>query len=594
MTTRRTLLQAGLLGAGLSQVPFPATASAASASVSAGGSPDVADPRFTLAVIPDTQYLFDQDRGDSAPLVATMKYLLENRRSENIVFTAHLGDVVENALATEFAQVDPVFRLLDHHRAPYSVLAGNHDIDSRTDDRRGDSPYLRTFGLDRFRRMPTYGGTSPGGYNSWHIFRGGGRQWLLLAMDWRPSDQGFAWARQVIADHPRLPVILTTHDLVYADAGPAELSEHGKRVWEQLVDGNDQIFLTLNGHFWPSGRVVKQNAAGNDVHLHITNYQDRYYGGSGMIRLYHFDLARNVIDVETISPWILAKPVAQRTALEQGEIELTDDTNRFSVPIDFDQRFAGFAPIAVRPSRPAARLVVPGTVAYWRFDGSGTDRVVDHSGHGNHLTPVLLSSDGGPLPSDEHHPDQPGHGSWLFRGGKRPARGGYLRTADDAPLNALTFRKGYTIEAFVKLADGDHAWQGLLSRMGTGADAGKTGGDPSEPVVNLGFSGGLQAQWAVYPADRNDIWTNWGHEMRAGEWFHLAVVNNGRVSSMYIDSSPVLRNPATRSNGLTTTSEPWLLGANHYDRTIEQSFAGHLHDTRLVNRPLHPRDFLTA
>lgn len=304
MTTRRTLLQAGLLGAGLSQVPFTATAASASvaADASAVGSPDVDDPRFTLAVIPDTQYLFDQDRGDSAPLVATMKYLLENRRSENIVFTAHLGDVVENALASEFAQVDPVFRLLDNHRAPYSVLAGNHDIDSRTNDQRGDSPYLRTFGPDRFRRMPTYGGTSPGGYNSWHVFRGGGRQWLLLAMDWRPSDEGFAWARKVIADHPRLPVILTTHDLVYADAGPAELSEHGKRVWEQLVDGNDQIFLTLNGHFWPSGRVVKQNAARNDVHLHITNYQDRYYGGSGMIRLYHFDLARNIIDVVTISP----------------------------------------------------------------------------------------------------------------------------------------------------------------------------------------------------------------------------------------------------------------------------------------------------
>ncbi|WP_405067890.1 hypothetical protein OG558_41040 [Kribbella sp. NBC_01510] len=47
----------------------------------------------------------------------------------------------------------------------------------------------------------------------------------------------------------------------------------------------------------PPGRVVRQNAAGHDVHLHLTNYQDRYYGGSGMIRLYHFDLARNTIDV---------------------------------------------------------------------------------------------------------------------------------------------------------------------------------------------------------------------------------------------------------------------------------------------------------
>lgn len=53
----------------------------------------------------------------------------------------------------------------------------------------------------------------------------------------------------------------------------------------------------------PPGRVVRQNATGHDLHLHLhlhlhlTNYQDRYYGGSGMIRLYHFDLARNTIDV---------------------------------------------------------------------------------------------------------------------------------------------------------------------------------------------------------------------------------------------------------------------------------------------------------
>ena len=41
------------------------------------------------------------------------------------------------------------------------------------------------------------------------------------------------------------------------------------------------------------------------MHLHITNYQNRYYGGAAMIRLYHFDLDRDTIDVETFSPWIL-------------------------------------------------------------------------------------------------------------------------------------------------------------------------------------------------------------------------------------------------------------------------------------------------
>jgi len=156
-----------------------------------------------------------------------------------------------------------------------------------------------------------------------------------------------------------------------------------------------------------------------------------------------------------------------------------------------------------------------------------------------------------PAVSAEFQPDQPGHASWLFPGGKDPARGGYLKTADDAPLNKLTFRGGYTIEAFVKLADDgqDYSWESLLSRMGTGADAGKTDSDPSEPVANLAFSGGRRLQWAVYPLDRNDTFTNRGHEQVAGQWFHLAVVNDGRHSSLYVDSSPLLRSPRRRSRG---------------------------------------------
>ncbi|MGW1345935.1 LamG-like jellyroll fold domain-containing protein [Kribbella sp. NPDC002412] len=606
-TSRRRVLQAGVLGAGVMIAPGLLGAEEAAAATKAAGQAasqaaagqgaDTDDPRFTVAVVPDTQYLFDLDRGDSAPLVASFEYLVEQRRDENIVFVAHLGDVVENAQASEFAQADPVFKVLDRAWMPYSVLAGNHDIDASKDDTRGDSAYLKTFGPQRFKRMATYGGSTQNGYNSYHVFRAAGRQWLLLAMDWRPSDASFAWARGVIAAHPRMPVILTTHELVNADHGNpvAYFTAHGNRVWDQLIDDNDQIFLTLNGHFWPPGRVVRKNAAGNDVHLHLTNYQDRYYGGSAMVRLYHFDLARNTIDVETIAPWILGQDPARRSELADGEIELTDDTNRFSVPIDFEQRFAGFAPIPVRPARPATQLVIPGTAAYWRFDGPLADTVTDHSGQGNHLTRVQLAGEP-PRPSTEFHPDQPGHASWLFAGGKRPARGGYLRTADNAPLNAMTFTKGYTIEAFVKLADdgADHAWEGLLSRMGTGKDAGKTGSDPLEPVVNLAFSGGRQLQWAVYPVDRNDTFTNWGHEQVAGRWFHLAVVNDGQHSTLYVDSSPLLRNPATPSNGLATAGQPWLVGANHYDNVIEQAFAGHIGELRIVTRALKPSQFLNA
>src|SRR5687768_6795319 len=102
-TSRRRLLQAGALGAGAVIAPgVLSTGEAAATATSAAGRIDTEHPRFTLAVVPDTQYLFDLDRGDSAPLVASFEYLIDQASAENIVFTAHLGDVVENAQASEF------------------------------------------------------------------------------------------------------------------------------------------------------------------------------------------------------------------------------------------------------------------------------------------------------------------------------------------------------------------------------------------------------------------------------------------------------------------------------------------------------------
>ena len=622
--SRRTFLTgAGLVGAGLvgagatAGVAGPASASAATIATAgtgtgASGRPDPEQLRFTLAVIPDTQYLFDTDRGDPRPLAATLRWIQERQADENIVFTAHLGDIVENAQPSELAAAGKVFEILDRRRTPYSVLAGNHDINPNTTDQRGPSPYLDVFGPQRYRPLATYRGSTPDGYNTYHVFRAAGREWLVFALDWRPSDATLAWAKGVLAAHPRTPAILTTHDLAFANEADATdaavLSAHGQRLWDALIRDSDQIFLTLNGHYWPPGRTVLHNAAGHDVHVHITNYQDRYYGGGAMLRLYHFDLARDTIDVETISPWVLGQEPAKRNELEQREIELTGPADRFSLPIGFDERFAGFAPTAPRPPRGPAAVLTRGTVAYWRFDQGRADgaavpdgfRIADLSGRGNDLVRVTLP--GSPAEalrwSAEHDADQPAHASLLFGGGKRPARGAYLRTVDGAPINDATFAGGYTIEAFVKLpADvraTDHAWMSIVSRFGAGADAGKTGDDPAEPLATLSMSDGMALQWAMFPVSRDGIATNWGHEMRAGEWFHVAVVNDGRNTTLYVDGAELLRNPSTPATGLATSHEPWFLGAYHYDRIVEQGFYGWIGDVRIVDRALPVSRFLRA
>ena len=595
---RRSFLRAtALLGAAATaSVAVPAVAEAAPAEATATGwRPDPDSRRFTLAVMPDTQYLFDGPSIDKAPVEASLRYLLEHGREENIVFLSHLGDLTQNGTQPEVAAISEAFRILDRRGVGYSVLAGNHDVKSSTTDQRGTTPYLDAFGPKRFQGKKTFGGASPDGYNTFHTFKAAGREWMVLALDWRLSAKGYAWAEEVMAAHPRTPVILTTHELVVEDD---TLSAYGQQLWDQLVEDHDQIFLTLNGHYWPAGRATRKNAAGNDVHLHLTNYQNRYFGGAAMIRLYRFDLDRNVIDVETVSPWILGRAAKGLNELERQEIELSGDADRFSVEIDFADRFSGFAPVPARPARPASRMLIPGTVAYWRFeepvDGtSGTVR--DLSGRGNDLT--LVTVGGGKLGwSADHHPDQPGHGSLEFQGFKSPLKGAYLRTVDGAPLNSATFGGGYTIEAFYRLpADWDpshNAWSGLVGRTGTGGAASKTADDPDEPLATLSLSNDREPQWAMRPLNQEGIATNWGQETPLETWWHLAVVNDGEHTTLYVEGCPVVRNPKAPAVGITSVGLPWLLGGYEYGGQIDQILYGRLGDVRIVARALPVTSFM--
>ena len=598
---RRSFLRAtALLGAAAGAgVALPAVAEAAPASAS-HWRPDSDSRRFTLAVMPDTQYLFDGPSIDKAPVEASLRYLLQHGRDENIVFLSHLGDLTQNGAKDEFAAISEAFGLLDRKGVGYSVLAGNHDVRSSTDDQRGSTPYLDAFGPQRFKGKKTFGGASDDGYNTYHLFRAAGREWLVLALDWRLSAKGYAWAKDVLAEHPKTPVVLTTHELVVEDD---QLSTYGQQLWDQLIEEHDQIFLTLNGHYWPAGRATRKNAAGNDVHLHLTNYQNRYFGGAAMIRLYRFDLDRNVIDVETVSPWILGRAGKGLNELERQEIELSGDADRFSVEIDFEKRFAGFAPVPARPARPTSKVVIPGTVAYWRFDshedsGDATPvggTVRDLSGRGNDLT--LVTVGGGALTwSSDHHPDQPGHGSLEFQGFKSPLKGAYLKTVDGAPLNSATFKDGYTIEAFYRLpADWDpdhHAWSGIVSRTGTGGAAGKTADDPDEPLATLSLSNDREPQWAMRPLNQQGIATNWGQETPLETWWHLAVVNDGKHTTLYVEGCPVVRNPKAAATGITSVGLPWLLGGYEYAGRIDQILHGRLGDVRIVSRALPVTSFM--
>jgi hypothetical protein len=573
--------------------------------------------KFSIAVIPDTQYLFDEDRYDPQVLAKTFQWIIDHTREKNIVFTVQLGDIVNNGLATEFAQASQVFKILDNNGIQYAYSAGNHDINgSLYDNVRGPSPYLNYFGSNRAAQQRTYCGATPDGYNTCHIFSGGGQRFLLLALDWRASDATIAWAQSKLDEYKNVPTFITTHELIepatdflsdstplISDAGL--LSDYGQTLWDRLIKSNNQIFMTLNGHFWPPARAIMKNLAGNEVFMHITNYQDRFFGGSAMMRLYEFDLAEGTVDVQTFSPYWLSLPPSARSPLGKGEVRLTDAANQFTMNINFKERFAPLVPVKPLPPVAANKVVIPGTLAYWRFEGQsgapvpeGVLAVRDLSGNGNDLTRVTLPNGKASdmAYTQQFHAAQPSRGS-LFINGNASQGGAYLRTADKAPLNAETFKNGYTFEAFVRLPEdccGVDPWMGLISRMGTQGDLGLTNvSDVQNPLVTLSVSPSLEFQWAVQPFAQPDLVTNWSFRTPAFTWYHVALVNDGKTTSLYINGSKDVRNSHDLSVGLQTTGEFWLVGATQYGR-VGQAFYGWLGDIRIVNRPLSVQEFMIS
>ncbi|WP_396668753.1 LamG-like jellyroll fold domain-containing protein [Microbacterium sp. R86528] len=117
----------------------------------------------------------------------------------------------------------------------------------------------------------------------------------------------------------------------------------------------------------------------------------------------------------------------------------------------------------------------------------------------------------------------------------------------------------------------------------------------SSPTA-LGISNLREFQFTSIPADtpKGDK-TNWSGEILTGSWAHVALVNDPATMSttMYVDGAPVLRN-ATDTAGMAFNSDmPWILGADWVDDAATGGWNGCIGETRIIDRPTTPEEWLT-
>ncbi len=274
---------------------------------------------------------------------------------ENPFLAGEIGPRAETR-SVEMPAVKAGWELVAATGVPFGVAPGNHDYDAMWSDARyrpvsdprkidmtratlgllhvgGLENFRQVFGADTpfFRGKPWYVASYAGGTSSAQTFTAGGYTFLHFSFEMSPVDAVLEWASQVIAEHPGLPTIVSTHDFLSAkgerkavsiiDLAAADPAHNGAEdMWREFLSRHDQIFLVLCGHQHGQARRVDANARGHEVHQILADFQDRGQSaldagvppvrergnapvaiGDGWFRLMSFDTAAPVPRIEVRS-----------------------------------------------------------------------------------------------------------------------------------------------------------------------------------------------------------------------------------------------------------------------------------------------------
>jgi len=292
---------------------------------------------WVLAVLPDTQYY---TRDGTRYFDDQTAWLARNARPSRIMYALHLGDITYENSPPEWERARRALSKLDNV-IPYAVVGGNHDYGDPFPHpslpgevvpgghaRTRDTLMNQYLSYDKTSRWPTFGGAFEAGKldNTYHLFSAGGRDFIVIALEWGPRDQAVAWANEVMRRHPDRWGIFITHAYVnYNDTrydvvrdppvppNPQDYNPHrygtpgtvndGEQLWQKLVSKH-RFAMVFNGHVLGDGTgyVVSTTDRGNRCHQMLSNYQMRPEGGGGYLRLLDFATDGRTVRVFSYSP----------------------------------------------------------------------------------------------------------------------------------------------------------------------------------------------------------------------------------------------------------------------------------------------------
>ena len=232
---------------------------------------------ITFAVYPDTQQ--EVLRNNDTRFAARSRWVLDSQPLLTTKYVMHTGDVV-NWDTVGHDQYSRALRGMSvlNRSLSYSMAAGNHDTaavgpgGSAADPVNSPSLVRNTATFNAyFGSLAKFQGTyEPNRMeNSYSRFSAGGLNWMVITLELWPRREAVAWARQLVASHPKDNVVVVTHSYLTA-SGTIEQKNGGygstspQYLYDNLIKLYPNIKMVLSGHTgsatWRRDTGVKGNA----------------------------------------------------------------------------------------------------------------------------------------------------------------------------------------------------------------------------------------------------------------------------------------------------------------------------------------------
>ena len=257
----------------------------------------VTDYAYSLCVVGDTQSI---SHYHPQHMNTIYDWIAANAESKKMAHVIGLGDITEKSADAEWTRAKQAIGKLDGV-VPYTLVRGNHDT---------SAPYNSTFGTEQYKQ--NFDGFYKEGLieTSYRLFTAGETDYLLITLDFGPSDAELEWAGSIMEQYPDRKVIVTTHAYLYRDGTPLDDSDptntgnSGEDIWDKLLRKHENVFLVLSGHD-PCPDIVRTQTKGDHgnvvTQLLIDPQSEDKSDPLGMVAMLYFSQDGKTLSVEYYS-----------------------------------------------------------------------------------------------------------------------------------------------------------------------------------------------------------------------------------------------------------------------------------------------------